>query len=306
MGKTLIILGALLLVILLMGACGPTQYTLTTSVSPSGGGTVTPASGIYDEGAEVTLIANPASGYRFDHWSGSATGTSNSISVTMDANKAVAAHFKAQYALSTSVIPSGSGTIAPASDTFDAGTNVTLTASPASGYAFDYWSGDATGTSNSVTITIDSEKSVTAHFKAVFVSDDGRIGFDLNEIERTQICPSDIEGDRSPKAGHDFVVVHITVAFIQEGYIDPTEMKYMLVDSNGVQYKDVAWNWTGVIFEDPLNLSGSAGLAEGTSAILLFELPLAVEATKLELTYNFSETWKAPQFEEGHVVINLK
>jgi hypothetical protein len=44
---------------------------------------------------------------------------------------------------------------------------VTLTATPASGYAFDYWDGAASGSSPTVTITMNSDKSTTAHFKAV-------------------------------------------------------------------------------------------------------------------------------------------
>jgi uncharacterized repeat protein (TIGR02543 family) len=207
------------------------------------------------------------------------------------------------------VSPSGAGTISPASGTYDAGAEVTLTATPAEGYIFDYWSGDTTDTSSPVTITMDGAKSVRAHFKAGFVSDDGRIAFTLDEVERTQTWPDELGTEtrgRSPKAGHCFVVVHITVAFIQEGYIDPTEMEYTLVGNNDAQYQDIAWSWKGIIFEDPSHLTGSAGLAEGASATLLFELPVAVEATKLELTYNFRETWKATQFEEGHVDILLK
>ena len=43
-----------------------------------------------------------------------------------------------------------------------------LTAVPAPGYSFDRWSGDASGTDNPTTITIDSNKSVVAHFKKLF------------------------------------------------------------------------------------------------------------------------------------------
>lgn len=68
-------------------------YTLTTSVSPSGSGSVSPSSGTYDEGTSVTLTASAASGYVFDHWSGDASGTSSTTTITMSSNKSVAAHF---------------------------------------------------------------------------------------------------------------------------------------------------------------------------------------------------------------------
>ena len=75
-----------------------------------------------------------------------------------------------EYTLTTSVDPSGSGyvTLNPSGGTYAAGTQVTITAHPYSGYGFDFWSGDASGTSTSVTITImESNKSVTAHFIAI-------------------------------------------------------------------------------------------------------------------------------------------
>jgi uncharacterized repeat protein (TIGR02543 family) len=72
-----------------------------------------------------------------------------------------------RYTLSTAVI-SGGGTITPAGGTYGDGAEVTLTATPAQGYAFDHWSGDAIGMSNPVTITMDSDKSVTATFIAAF------------------------------------------------------------------------------------------------------------------------------------------
>jgi basic membrane protein A len=71
------------------------------------------------------------------------------------------------YALTTSIDPSGSGyiTLNPSGGTYTVGTQVTITAHPYSGYEFDYWSGDASGISTSVTITIiNSNKNITAHF----------------------------------------------------------------------------------------------------------------------------------------------
>ena len=56
----------------------------------------------------------------------------------------------------------------PPGGTYAAGTAVALTAVPAPGYSFDRWSGDASGTDNPTTITIDSNKSVVAHFKKLF------------------------------------------------------------------------------------------------------------------------------------------
>lgn len=50
------------------------------------------------------------------------------------------------------------------SDTFSAGTQVTLTASAAPGFAFDRWSGDCAGSPDVVTVTMDMDRSCTASF----------------------------------------------------------------------------------------------------------------------------------------------
>ena len=71
------------------------EYTLSVSVSPSGAGWVSPSSGEYESGAQVTLTATAASGYTFDHWSGGASGTSPNIVITMYSNKSIVANFRA-------------------------------------------------------------------------------------------------------------------------------------------------------------------------------------------------------------------
>jgi uncharacterized repeat protein (TIGR02543 family) len=69
-------------------------YTLTISVSPAGGGSVSPAGGTYDAGASVTITAIPATGYVFDRWSVDVSGNTTSVTITMTADKNVTAVFK--------------------------------------------------------------------------------------------------------------------------------------------------------------------------------------------------------------------
>jgi len=68
------------------------------------------------------------------------------------------------YTLSTSVSPSGSGSVSPSSGQYLEGSQVGLIATPATGYTFDYWSGDASGSSSAIIITMNSDKSITAYF----------------------------------------------------------------------------------------------------------------------------------------------
>ncbi|MFL5748831.1 MAG: InlB B-repeat-containing protein [Niastella sp.] len=73
----------------------PVTYTLTTTASPSAGGSVTGA-GTYNSGTVVTVTATAASGYTFTGFSGDASGTAASTTVTMSGNKSVTANFQAQ------------------------------------------------------------------------------------------------------------------------------------------------------------------------------------------------------------------
>jgi len=80
------------------GACGlPEGYhSLATPVSPAGYGTVTrdPNNTSYQKGTSVKLTATPASSdYKFNGWSGDATGSTNPLTVTIDANKSIIANF---------------------------------------------------------------------------------------------------------------------------------------------------------------------------------------------------------------------
>jgi hypothetical protein len=145
-------------------------YDLTVTPVPPWGGKVTPESGPIGAGTKVTLTATPLGRFVFDSWGGDASGTSPSVVITMDSDKLIYANFKpVTYSLEVSVMPAdtGSVTISPLSDTYEADSAVSLKAYPASGYVFDYWDGDASGTNFSISILMDSDKSVVAHFKRV-------------------------------------------------------------------------------------------------------------------------------------------
>ncbi len=66
-------------------------YKLTTSVV--GEGSIGPSSGSYLEGDVVSITATEADGWKFDGWSGDASGTNNPLSLTMDADKSITATF---------------------------------------------------------------------------------------------------------------------------------------------------------------------------------------------------------------------
>jgi len=69
-----------------------------------------------------------------------------------------------KYTLTISATTGGTTDPAPGSHQYDPGTQVSVTAIPNSGYQFSSWSGDVTGSTNPVTVTMDSDKSITANF----------------------------------------------------------------------------------------------------------------------------------------------
>ena len=102
------------------------QYTLTTSVDPSGGGYIelNPSGGIYDAGNVVTATAIASNGYVFDHWSEDVSGNDATINITMNENKSIIAHFR------EAVPPQTTHSLSPSSPNGNNGwyvSNVTIT-----------------------------------------------------------------------------------------------------------------------------------------------------------------------------------
>ncbi len=153
-----------------------TTYTLSTSISPTAGGSITlsPAGGTYTSGTSVTATANTNSGYAFSGWSGAATGTTNPVSITMDVNKSLTATFTTATTYSLTITNPTNGTItaSPAGPNYASGTTVTLTANPSSGYQLSAWGESLSGTTNPAMLTMNANKTVSATFVPVSAGSD--------------------------------------------------------------------------------------------------------------------------------------
>ena len=155
-----------------------TRYTLT--VTPPTHGTVT-GTGVtcgtggtdctetYDSGTVVALTATPDANYNFGGWTGACSGT-GTCSVTMTAARTVGATFTIQrYTLT--VTPPTNGTItgtgincgSDCTETYDYGTVVPLTATPAAGYGLSAWTGACSGT-GACSVTMTAARTVGATF----------------------------------------------------------------------------------------------------------------------------------------------
>ena len=71
------------------------------------------------------------------------------------------------FTLSTVSLPAQGGTISPATGAQAQNASVSVTATPAAGWAFVRWEGDLSGTANPATVTMNSDKAVVAVFEEV-------------------------------------------------------------------------------------------------------------------------------------------
>ncbi len=113
--------------------------------------TITPNTGYHVDG--VTVDGNPVdstTSYTFYNVTGN-----HSINATFAINK---------YSLDVTKVGNGSVTKDPDQTTYDRGTSVQLTATPAEGWTFTGWTGSVTSTDNPVTVIMDSDKNITATF----------------------------------------------------------------------------------------------------------------------------------------------
>jgi len=147
------------------------------SISTEGKGTVSEEvvqskSTDYPFETNVELTANPAKGWEFSHWQGDLSGNANPAQIEVTEAKTVTAVFEmGTYVINYTIEGEGSVSenLVSGEKTEGGGyqyeSTVELTANAEEGWQFTGWAGDVQGTDNPQTITIDSDKSVTANFE---------------------------------------------------------------------------------------------------------------------------------------------
>jgi uncharacterized repeat protein (TIGR02543 family) len=124
-----------------------------------------PDQATYDYNTNVELTATLATGYHFVNWSGDVSGTDNSITVKMDGDKNITANFAINTYTITITAENGRVEKNPDQAAYEYNTKVELTATPATGYHFVEWTGDACGKANPLTVMMDKDKTITANFE---------------------------------------------------------------------------------------------------------------------------------------------
>lgn len=160
-----------------------TEPRITILSNPIAGGTSTGA-GDFAQGSSVTVTAIPNAGYSFVNWTKAGAPTvplSSDINYqfNMAGNVALVANFSQvqTFTVIATASPAAGGTVS-GSGVYASGSSAILRAIPNSGYSFTGWGGDATGSTNPLTVTVNSNKNITA----VFVSGGPIIGAGIGPI----------------------------------------------------------------------------------------------------------------------------
>jgi len=156
--------------------CTAPKYTLTTATGTGGTTDPVPGTNSYYKNTDVQVEAIPDNDYRFDEWTGDVPAgdeNDNPVTITMDEDKSITANFIRLYTLTIAAGTGGTTSPSPGSYQHDTGIQVSITANANSGYEFSGWTGDASGTTNPIAVTMDANKSITANFTA---SDGGGAG----------------------------------------------------------------------------------------------------------------------------------
>lgn len=145
------------------------KKTFELSTNTEGEGTVSadPNQDEYEYDSTVELTAEADEGYKFVEWKGDVESTDSPEEITIDSNKKVTAVFEKVYELSVNTTGEGAVSIEPDQDEYIEGTEVEIQAEPADHWDFIDWSGDLSSDQDTKTITVDSDKDITANFEEI-------------------------------------------------------------------------------------------------------------------------------------------
>jgi uncharacterized repeat protein (TIGR02543 family) len=141
------------------------QVAINLSSNPAAGGTTTGA-GSFTAGTSVTVNAAANPNYTFVNWTDNnvIASTSPSYTFVLNGNRSLVANFAINTFTLNVTSNNGSVTKNPNQVTYNSGSSVQLTATPNTGYVFTSWSGDATGSTNPLTVSMNANKNITANF----------------------------------------------------------------------------------------------------------------------------------------------
>jgi hypothetical protein len=144
---------------------------MATTVVGDGDIHLEPNLSVYPYGSVVRASAVPREGNSFALWGASVSGNGNPLLVVVtNGNPTIAALFAplGSGRVALTVMPRGRGSVAvdPRANSYVKGQSVTITATPEGESEFLFWGGDAAGSQNPLTVTMDASRVITAYFSS--------------------------------------------------------------------------------------------------------------------------------------------
>ncbi len=283
------------------------MYELTVNTNGEGTVEIDPDQNEYEEGTEVTLTAMPAEGWHFDGWTGDHNSTDKETVIIMDDNKIITANFKENntdqtYELTVNTNGEGTVNIDPDQNEYDEGTEVTLTAMPAEGWHFDEWTGDRESTEEQITIVMDSDKQITAHFQENGTTETYELTVNTNGEGTVEINPDQNEYEEGTEVT---LTAEPAEGWYFEEWTDEAsgteEQITVTMDDN----KEVTANFAIHEYDLTINIEGqgSTDPSEGTHTYEHGE-KVTIEPTP-EKDWNFKEWTGDRQSQEKEITIEM-
>ena len=72
----------------------PTDYSVSVTLNPTDGGSVSPNGGQFVEGESISFSVTPSENYQFKNWSGSNSSSDNPLKLTIDGDKVLTVNFE--------------------------------------------------------------------------------------------------------------------------------------------------------------------------------------------------------------------
>jgi len=145
-----------------------TTFTVTTSITGTGSGTITPGSATVNQGQTTSFQVVPGTGSTITGVTGCGGSLSGSTYTTgpINANCTVTAEFTLNTYTVTATAGEG-GSVSPESVTVNHGSSVTLVATPNADYGFASWTegGATVSTNKTYTFTATGDRSLAASFR---------------------------------------------------------------------------------------------------------------------------------------------
>ena len=145
-----------------------------------------------------------------------------------------------KYNVSISLNPTEGGTVSPSGGQFNEGQTVSFTVTPSEYYIFKNWSGSDTSSNNPLSITINSNKTLTVNFEKKDTDGDG-VTDDIDQ------CPDTPEGEEVNGTGCSSSQVDTDGDGVSDDIdLDNSTREGVPVDENGVMLNPIYLDENGI------------------------------------------------------------